>query len=138
MVTAVSANCLTNLPCSLHASAQLLSPFHCNRLHCHTPFLPKLRKQNIAFRKHCRCLSKVTQPAMVACIEHDVFGSSMPKHEIGGLRLLKDDPTSDGRGVVIAIMDTGVDPSAPGLQITSDGKPKVLAQCHAVYCRKHL
>ena len=93
MVTAVSANCLTNLPCSLHASAQLLSPFHCNRLHCHTPFLPKLRKQNIAFRKHCRCLSKVTQPAMVACIEHDVFGSSMPKHEIGGLRLLKDDPT---------------------------------------------
>ena len=64
---------------------------------------------------------------MAASVEPDVFGSSMPKHEIGSLRLLKDDPTSDGRGVVIAIMDTGVDPSAPDLQITSDGKPKVLA-----------
>ncbi len=35
-------------------------------------------------------------------------------------------PESDGRGVVIAIMDTGLDPSIPGLTQTPDGSVKVI------------
>lgn len=56
----------------------------------------------------------------------EVFGHIMPKIEIGALRHLKDNAEQDGRGVLIAIFDTGIDPGAPGLQLTSDGKPKVL------------
>lgn len=45
---------------------------------------------------------------------------------IGAEALTREHPTWDGRGVVIAVLDTGVDPSVAGLRTTSDGQPKVI------------
>ena len=35
-------------------------------------------------------------------------------------------PLADGRGVLLAILDSGIDPGISGLHLTSDGRPKLL------------
>jgi len=50
----------------------------------------------------------------------------MPRQETGALDFIRKHPEWDGRGVVVAIFDTGVDPGAVGLQTTIDGRPKVI------------
>jgi subtilisin family serine protease len=50
----------------------------------------------------------------------------MPLSSTGVDRFLKAHPEYDGRGVLIGILDEGVDPTVPGLLTTSSGGPKVL------------
>lgn len=66
------------------------------------------------------------QPAPEPEAPLDLKLGLMPKHETGALRFMDAHPEFDGRGTVVAIFDTGVDPGAAGLQTTSHGQPKVI------------
>ena len=64
----------------------------------------------------------------VAPMECDQFPewALQPRRETGAASFVAKNPNFDGRGVIIAIFDSGVDPAANGLQVTSDGKPKLI------------
>src|SRR5438552_7143009 len=50
----------------------------------------------------------------------------LPLRSTGVEQFRAQHPTYDGRGVLIGILDTGVDPAVPGLIVTSAGAPKIL------------
>ena len=50
----------------------------------------------------------------------------MPLAPTGVPEFLRAHPTWDGRGVLIAILDSGIDPDVDGLQTTSTGQPKLV------------
>ncbi|KAI8903216.1 subtilase family-domain-containing protein [Gorgonomyces haynaldii] len=55
----------------------------------------------------------------------------LPKQITQAQQFVQKHPQFDGRGTTIAILDTGVDPGAPGLQTTSHGLPKIT---HLIDC----
>ncbi len=50
----------------------------------------------------------------------------MPLATTGVIEFRKAYPTYDGRGVLIGILDSGIDPGIPGLLATSTGERKIL------------
>ena len=55
-----------------------------------------------------------------------MFAGLMPVRSIGVDAFRMDHPEYDGRGVLIGILDSGVDPDLPGLRRTSTGERKVV------------
>lgn len=56
----------------------------------------------------------------------DPYGDFMPAELLGARSWVAQHPTLDGRGLVVAVLDTGVDPRASGLEKTSTGAVKVI------------
>ncbi|KAJ1938563.1 hypothetical protein FBU59_004401, partial [Linderina macrospora] len=50
----------------------------------------------------------------------------LPRGDTQAADFVRKHPQYDGRGTVVAVLDTGIAPMAMGLQTTSDGKRKVL------------
>ena len=61
-----------------------------------------------------------------ACAQSPPSWTQLPVSTCRVDEFLAASPEHDGRGVVIAVMDTGVDPSIPGLTHTPDGEVKVI------------
>jgi subtilisin family serine protease len=77
------------------------------------------------------CLPTMLSAQLVSSARRDSAVSAfarglMPLRSSGVDRFAADHPAWDGTGVLIAILDSGIDPGVPGLGMTSKGSPKIL------------
>ena len=54
------------------------------------------------------------------------LAGQLPKEDLGVAAFLAANPEYDGRGIRVAVLDTGVDPGHPFLQATPDGRRKLV------------
>ncbi len=54
------------------------------------------------------------------------YADLLSRDAVGAAAFTEAHPTWDGRGVVVAVLDTGVDPTVPGLRQTTTGETKVI------------
>ena len=50
----------------------------------------------------------------------------LPKNETQAADFVQKNPLYDGRGIIVGVLDTGCDPGAIGLSMTSEGLPKII------------
>jgi len=62
----------------------------------------------------------------LTAVADEVAWNYMPNNDMGAVDWRQAHPEWDGRGVVVAILDTGVDIFAPGMQTTTQGHVKVI------------
>ena len=74
------------------------------------------------------CASATTSTAAPqgAGAANTMYYELLSRETVDAARFTTQHPTWDGRGVVVAVLDTGVDPLVPGLQRTSTGSVKVI------------
>ncbi|MDM7914059.1 MAG: hypothetical protein QUU85_02175, partial [Candidatus Eisenbacteria bacterium] len=70
--------------------------------------------------------SAISAPAGPPAERTALLEGYLPKEDLGVLDFLAKHPESDGRGVIVAILDTGIELGHPALQRTSTGEPKIL------------
>ncbi len=77
-------------------------------------------------RRALYATSLVTIWAVAACGQSRPTWTQLSLDTCGVDEFLAKNPKANGQGVVIAVFDTGVDPSIPGLTQTPDGQTKVI------------
>ncbi len=63
---------------------------------------------------------------LFASCSQDPLAGQLPKQDLGVEAFLAAHPDYDGRGIRVAVLDTGVDPGHPFLQQTPSGKRKIV------------
>ena len=71
-------------------------------------------------------LSSSSLTCLTQGVQSADYEGFLPKHITGVTSFLQEHPTFDGRGIKIAVLDSGVDPGAPGLLQTTEGFPKII------------